>query len=296
MSKLLINEYPLQVLPTLAVLLGLQEAIALQQVHYWLITSKFEAEGRNWIYNTYEEWAAQFPFWSPEAVRKIFRSLKSQGVLDVKKLSSNNWDKTNYYAINYEKLASIAESSDAVKMAASNRSDLPINPVKTAASNRPDLPVHTTESTQETTTESFLAVGEKSPTAAKKKLSPEMKSACQKSWDAYSAAYAAQYGADPLWNAKVAGQVVQFVKRVGMEDAPHIAAWFPSHKASLYVAKGHTIGVLLLDAEKLRTEWATGRSMTATKARQSDRTGSNMDALEQVLAERGESLQQGGAV
>jgi hypothetical protein len=34
MSKLLIDEPPLQVLPTLAVRLGLEEAIFLQQLHY----------------------------------------------------------------------------------------------------------------------------------------------------------------------------------------------------------------------------------------------------------------------
>ena len=36
MSRLLINENPLQVLPTLAVKIGLNEAMILQQMHYWL--------------------------------------------------------------------------------------------------------------------------------------------------------------------------------------------------------------------------------------------------------------------
>ena len=35
MSKLLINEHPLQVLPSLATKIGLNEAIVLQQIHYW---------------------------------------------------------------------------------------------------------------------------------------------------------------------------------------------------------------------------------------------------------------------
>lgn len=35
-AQLLINEPPLQVLPTLAKTIGLNEAIVLQQVHYWL--------------------------------------------------------------------------------------------------------------------------------------------------------------------------------------------------------------------------------------------------------------------
>ena len=40
MSNLLINESPLQVLPTLATYIGLNEAIFLQQVHYWLRIDK----------------------------------------------------------------------------------------------------------------------------------------------------------------------------------------------------------------------------------------------------------------
>ena len=36
MSNLLIEEPPLQVLPSLALAVGLNEAIILQQMHYWL--------------------------------------------------------------------------------------------------------------------------------------------------------------------------------------------------------------------------------------------------------------------
>ena len=35
-SPLLINEHPLMVLPSLATAVGLNQAIVLQQVHYWL--------------------------------------------------------------------------------------------------------------------------------------------------------------------------------------------------------------------------------------------------------------------
>ena len=64
-SPLLINEPPLQVLPSLAQKIGLNEAIIVQQVHYWL-NPKFNKnyfEGRNWVWNTYEQWQQQFPFW-----------------------------------------------------------------------------------------------------------------------------------------------------------------------------------------------------------------------------------------
>ncbi len=37
MNNLLLDEHPLLVMPKLATLIGLNEAIVLQQVHYWLI-------------------------------------------------------------------------------------------------------------------------------------------------------------------------------------------------------------------------------------------------------------------
>lgn len=41
-SKLLIDEEPLQVLPGLAAVIGLNEALVVQQLHYWLRRSKHE--------------------------------------------------------------------------------------------------------------------------------------------------------------------------------------------------------------------------------------------------------------
>jgi hypothetical protein len=71
MSKLLINEYPLMVLPSLAVRIGLNEAIFIQQLHYWLEKAGTEKQGRKWVYNTYQDWEKQFPFWSNATLRRI---------------------------------------------------------------------------------------------------------------------------------------------------------------------------------------------------------------------------------
>jgi len=62
--KLLLNEEPLIVLPSLAAHIGLQESIFLQQLHYWLNRSDHERDGHKWVYNSYKEWQKQFPFWS----------------------------------------------------------------------------------------------------------------------------------------------------------------------------------------------------------------------------------------
>lgn len=141
----------------------------------------------------------------------------------------------------------------------------------------------TSEQTSEQTIVARTVSTERAP-KPKASLSPEMKLACSQTWEAYCAAYASRYGIEPVKNAKVAGQVVNFVKRVGMSDAPFIAGWFPAHRSAYYIGRGHTVDCLLKDAEKLRTEWATGRSITNTQALQADRTAANLGAANEALS------------
>jgi len=71
-SKLLINEPPLQVLPSLAIAIGVSESIMLQQIHYLLATLKGKLiEGVKWIHMTGEEWQLQFPFWNANTIRRL---------------------------------------------------------------------------------------------------------------------------------------------------------------------------------------------------------------------------------
>jgi hypothetical protein len=104
-------------------------------------------------------------------------------------------------------------------------------------------------------------------------------------WNSYSTAYRERYGVDPVRNARVNGQVAQFVARVGAEDAPAVAAFYVAHPDAFYVRRGHPVGSLLADAEKLRTEWATGRTVTATRARQVDRAATTHDIVEEIIRE-----------
>lgn len=89
-------------------------------------------------------------------------------------------------------------------------------------------------------------------------------------WAAYAEAHEARYGVPPVRNARVNAQVAQVVSRLGAEEAPEVARWFVTHNAGWYVTKGHPIGALLADAEKLRTEWATGRRITRGDAREAE--------------------------
>lgn len=105
-------------------------------------------------------------------------------------------------------------------------------------------------------------------------------------WDGYKQAYQARYGAEPIRNAKVNGQVAHFCTRVPHSEAPSVAAYYLLSNNARYVASGHAWGPLVQDAEKLRTEWATGRSGTVHAAQQADKQqskGADMQALIEKL-------------
>lgn len=94
-------------------------------------------------------------------------------------------------------------------------------------------------------------------------------------WSAYSTAYFGRYGSEPVRNAMVNGQLTNFVSRIGRDEAPAVAASYLQNRSSRYVNAGHSVGMLVQDAEKLRTEWANGRSVTSTEAARMDRGDGN---------------------
>lgn len=104
-SKLLIAEPPLQVLPSLAVRIGLNESIFVQELHYMLINPKLgkTADGRKWVHCTIQEWHKTFPFWSVNTIRGIIERL-----VEAKIVLEGNLNETlsrrKWYAIDYETL------------------------------------------------------------------------------------------------------------------------------------------------------------------------------------------------
>ena len=102
MSRLLIDEPPLQVLPSLAREIGLNEAIMLQQMHYWLIKSSHEFEGVKWFYKTLEDWQTEFPFWSTMTIRRTLTNLEKQKVIRIGNFNKKKFDKTKWYTIEYQ--------------------------------------------------------------------------------------------------------------------------------------------------------------------------------------------------
>lgn len=106
-SSLLINEPPLEVLPSLAKAIGLNEAIVAQQLHYWLGNPKAGVmyDGHKWIFNTYEEWKdGNFPWWSVPTIQRIFSNLEKSGVVISAQLKKDKRDMRKYYRIDYDAL------------------------------------------------------------------------------------------------------------------------------------------------------------------------------------------------
>jgi hypothetical protein len=105
MSKLLINEHPLQVLPTLAKYAGLNEAIFIQQVHYWTMNPKLGkiVAGKKWIFNSLKHWQEEnFPFWTQSVIKRTIKNLENDGLLLSRKdLNKNGYDNTKWYRIDY---------------------------------------------------------------------------------------------------------------------------------------------------------------------------------------------------
>lgn len=118
------------------------------------------------------------------------------------------------------------------------------------------------------------------PKNKNKDLSPS-----HETWQAYSDAYERRYKAKPVRNATVNGQISSFIKRIGFDEAPMVAEFYVYHNNSFYVQKMHTVGLLLADAEKLRTEWVTKNTMTNTQARQADETQARGNVWNKLIEE-----------
>ncbi len=150
------------------------------------------------------------------------------------------------------------------------------------------LPVTVTETETKTGTETATETTPSSPrkkrVGQKAENEQELQAACKTTWAAYADAYAIRYAVDPIRNAKISSLIKQFVQRIGYDDSPHVAAFYVRHNGNFYVQKVHPVELLLKDAEGLRTQWASGNTMTATRAKQIDKSQANMSVVDEALA------------
>lgn len=100
----------------LAVRIGLNEAIVLNQIDYWInvYEEKKDADhfqdGRWWVYNTIKEWQDNFPCFSERTIYTILKNLRDLGLVETANYNKAGYDRTLWYTINYEKLNALAEN------------------------------------------------------------------------------------------------------------------------------------------------------------------------------------------
>lgn len=159
--SLLLKVKPLVISPELAQRIGLNEAIVLQQICYWLedTTAGIEYDGKRWVYNSINAWNEQFPWWTAKTIQRTVSSLKKMGLIYVDQLKKRQHDQTNYYAINYASplLTDTDNLSLSRETICPNRKgqSVPMDKVnlsQSIGSNCPNVTENTTEITTEITT------------------------------------------------------------------------------------------------------------------------------------------------
>lgn len=86
MSMYLFDEQPILANKTLAREIGLNEALVLQQINYWIEINKRSGnnyfEGRYWTYNSIRAWHENdFDYMSIDTVKRTFSKLEKMGYL-----------------------------------------------------------------------------------------------------------------------------------------------------------------------------------------------------------------------
>ena len=102
--------------PNVAAAIGVSEAIVVYRLDYWLGRTKHHFDDRAWVYNTYESWQEQFPFWSCRTIQAIFRRLERLGIIESSQAHNRSrWDKTKWYTIDYNRLSELVSQTPATE-------------------------------------------------------------------------------------------------------------------------------------------------------------------------------------
>ncbi|WP_322962495.1 conjugal transfer protein [Mycoplasmopsis cynos] len=114
MRRYLFDEHTIIANKTLAKEIGLNEALILQQINYWIEinkkTGKNFYEGRYWAYNSIRSWRENdFDYMSLDTVKRTFAKLEKQGYLISGNFNKDSRDKTKWYTIDEEKLFELYE-------------------------------------------------------------------------------------------------------------------------------------------------------------------------------------------
>jgi len=91
----------------LANTIGLNKSIVLNQIYHCIEENGKLIDGNKWICSSFESWSKIFTFWSLNTIKRIFKSLEEDGIIVSGVYNDDIFDKTKWYAINYDKVLSV---------------------------------------------------------------------------------------------------------------------------------------------------------------------------------------------
>lgn len=114
MKTMIENDFIFRAGPKMAAVLGVNEALVLGMVDYWINKNRENninyKNGRYWTFNSIKKWRERyFYFWSERTVKRIFESLEEKGILIVGNFNKVGFDRTKWYSIDYDKFNEIVD-------------------------------------------------------------------------------------------------------------------------------------------------------------------------------------------
>lgn len=93
----------------LANIYGIEEAILIHNLHYWITENKANCrnffDGRFWTFNSQRAYKDLFPYMSESKIKRAIANLIEKGIIMKGNHNENQYDRTNWYAFTDEGLA-----------------------------------------------------------------------------------------------------------------------------------------------------------------------------------------------
>lgn len=95
---------------------GVEGAVMLNNIHYWLIKNKANEkhfyDGKYWTYNSLKAFTKLFPFWSKRQIERILNNLKKDGYIEDGNYNKVAYDKTKWYTLTEKGWFMISQNGD----------------------------------------------------------------------------------------------------------------------------------------------------------------------------------------
>jgi hypothetical protein len=204
-SDYLDNSPPISLHPPLARVFGVNAALIIQQIRYWMGNYQLAEQSRPedqryhwhddrwWVYNTYEQWHRDnFDFWSKRTIQRHINELENKGVLISGEFNKSSGDRTKWYTINFDVLDQLVSENEGTL----NPSSQSVQTIVTDCPDHLDKVARSIYIDTETTTETTNSTGAKSAPVPQPEKPKRKRSEKQLALDAMKNALADAFGLD----------------------------------------------------------------------------------------------------